>query len=65
MEHLWYKQLSTFLVKGRTGFTKSNEKNIQNTFKIKRRDGERCFKKDVLGEIADIQSYRIIMVFRV
>ena len=33
MEHLWYKKLSTLLVKGQSSFKESNEKNIQNTFK--------------------------------
>lgn len=36
---------------------------MKKIFKILSR--ERCFKEDVLGEVTDIQSYRIIIVCRV
>ena len=36
---------------------------MKKIFKILSR--ERCFKEDVLGEVTDIQSYRIVIVCRV
>ena len=36
---------------------------MKKIFKLLSR--ERCFKEDVLGEVTDIQSYRIIIVCRV
>lgn len=36
---------------------------MKKIFKILSR--ERCFKEDVLGEVTDIQRYRIVIVCRV